>query len=365
MRSSRARQDRGAVHPAIRTVRVLDWRSARRWHRRGAQRRDWPRGGNSARSPCLGRAHPAAPKSWRCAPPFMSGVPSSKLSPNRDGLNPGPGVAQVPPGRAIKASRLTPGCANRAQRHVRGATQPGQAAMKIRADWRVAASLVAGMGLVACSSTPPATTTTAGTGSGFPTGGTGFITAGTGAAGTAATAGSTAPPAVQCGPTKMCSSPATAIAIPGFPAATPCCADAATGTCGTVSGTVCQPPPMPDPRCPTISVATFTLMPCCTATGMCGVDASALGMGCADLTTLRAFAPTAVPQRCDGMPLPMAGTGAAGAGGASGAAGSSGASGAAGTGGAGGASGSSGRGGAGGASGSSGRGGAGGASGRG
>jgi hypothetical protein len=266
-------------------------------------------------------------------------------------------VAQVPPGRAAKGSHLTTCCASRAQRHVRGALQPGQAAMKIRADWWVAASLVAGVELMGCSSTPPASTTPAGTGGSFPTGGTGVITGGTGVAGTTATAGSTAPAPIACG-TKMCA--AAAAAIPGLPAATPCCADMPTGTCGTLSGTTCQPPPMADPRCPMISVFGMALTPCCTGTGMCGVDASLLGMGCADLMTVRTIAPTAVPQRCDGMPLPMAGTGAAGAGGAAGSSGASGAAGTGGAGGAGGASGSSGRGGAGGASGSSGRGGSGG-----
>jgi hypothetical protein len=209
--------------------------------------------------------------------------------------------------------------------------------MMIRMQWFLTAGLIVGLGL-ACTSTPAADMTTAGsTGTQLPVGGTKAPMAGTlGSAGTAA-AGSAAPAAVPCGTTgKTC----TAFTVPFVGAlSTPCCADQATATCGSLMGTMCMPPPAVDMRCPAPTVLGMVTMPCCTASGMCGIDASLAGMGCLDLSGLG----MGTPQRCDGTPLPAAGTGAgrgaAGSGGAGGAAGSSGAGGAAGHAGAGGSAG--------------------------
>jgi hypothetical protein len=60
-----------------------------------------------------------------------------------------------------------------------------------------------------------------------------------------------------------------------------CCVDESTGQCGMSMGGACMPPPTPDPRCPSLSVFGMNIAGCCI-NGMCGTDASALGMGCAE-----------------------------------------------------------------------------------
>lgn len=75
------------------------------------------------------------------------------------------------------------------------------------------------------------------------------------------------------------------------------------GTCGTMSGTTCAPPPMPDPRCPMVSVLGMSMASCCAPNGMCGLDASLLGMGCVDYATASAstggLIMTPPPVACD------------------------------------------------------------------
>lgn len=104
-------------------------------------------------------------------------------------------------------------------------------------------------------------TGTAGTGAGLPFG--------------------TPPPPITCGST-MCESPAT-----GFGLITACCADEATGTCGTTfGGGMCATPAETDPRCPPLNLGGFLMLgSCCTPEGMCGFDASMFGMsGCVDFS---------------------------------------------------------------------------------
>ncbi|MFI5307530.1 MAG: hypothetical protein ACHQ53_09270 [Polyangiales bacterium] len=60
-----------------------------------------------------------------------------------------------------------------------------------------------------------------------------------------------------------------------------CCVDQSTGQCGMSMGGTCNPPPTPDPRCPSLNVFGMMIAGCCIS-DMCGVDASALGMGCAE-----------------------------------------------------------------------------------
>jgi len=88
-----------------------------------------------------------------------------------------------------------------------------------------------------------------------------------------------------------------------------CCADEEEGICGSENmAGECEPPPELDERCPSVTILAGTpaetvVNPCCTAEGMCGVDSSAIGMGCVDLGTpsFRMFAPNAPePRRCDG-----------------------------------------------------------------
>jgi hypothetical protein len=165
---------------------------------------------------------------------------------------------------------------------------------------------------------------TAGTGTGFP------------AAGTSSTTGP-----VTCG-TVTC--PAPPMLPPGIPITLPppCCTP--TNECGSMRSGMCIPPLPPAPLCPPgPSFAGIMTRACCIqATQMCGIDGSALGMGCVSGSMLPGASST--PTKCDGtvVATPVAGapatagtgaagTAAGGAGGASGAAaGAGGASGGAG-----------------------------------
>ena len=182
--------------------------------------------------------------------------------------------------------------------------------MTITKQWCVAASLAGLLGLACSSSPPPMTTPTAGVGTTFPTAGvTGQAVTGTaGVTGPLPAGTAAAPPTmVPCGP-KVCMGSGLLTAV-----FAPCCADQTTGACGTLANGVCTPVPVADPRCPQVTILGQMPAPCCTATGMCGVDGSMLGMGCSDLAQVKLLLPTAPPpQRCDGMPLPMAGDGAQG-----------------------------------------------------
>jgi hypothetical protein len=138
-----------------------------------------------------------------------------------------------------------------------------------------------------------------GTGTGGTTG-TGGMTGGTGGM------TSTSMP-VPCG-ANMCSAPSLGGGIPGLMLAQPCCVDQTAGTCGTMSGGTCMPPPTPDPDCPMVTVFTSTMPACCAANNLCGVDASMLGMGCIDFDMVRngpgGMLITPPPATtCDGVPV--------------------------------------------------------------
>jgi hypothetical protein len=71
-----------------------------------------------------------------------------------------------------------------------------------------------------------------------------------------------------------------------LPPPTPCCVDAARGTCGTISqlgGTKCTPVGIPDARCPSAvnQDGTVLFAGCCIA-GDCGLDMTYGGRGCVD-----------------------------------------------------------------------------------
>jgi hypothetical protein len=155
-----------------------------------------------------------------------------------------------------------------------------------------------------------------------PVGTAGFGGGTAGFAGTAAAAGTGAMAPIPCG-TVMCSAPAIPPGL-GIMLSPPCCADAATSTCGTTSGGMCKLPPPPAPLCPAPMLFGMTLKACCvTATNMCGIDGSMLGMGCVGLGGIPGVGAGMPMTRCDGtvvMPPPTttpvagSGTGTAGTG---------------------------------------------------
>lgn len=108
---------------------------------------------------------------------------------------------------------------------------------------------------------------------------------------------------VQCGST-MCqgSGPLAQFLMP-------CCADAATSTCGMASltGGGCTKPAVSDPRCPEVDLmGVFKLASCCT-NDRCGIDASMFGMaGCSDLAMVASlptmgFITFPAPRSCSGV----------------------------------------------------------------
>jgi hypothetical protein len=116
--------------------------------------------------------------------------------------------------------------------------------------------------------------------------------------------GAAAAASVECG-SKKCT--ATASALPTGAAPTPCCFDEAEEICGVSSPLmpgVCGGPVEDDERCPTVMALGMQAAGCCIeANNHCGINASALGAGCADLASpmLRQFVPGAPPaQTCDG-----------------------------------------------------------------
>jgi hypothetical protein len=131
-----------------------------------------------------------------------------------------------------------------------------------------------------------------------------------GAGGTGGAGGTMAAMPIPCG-TATCQPVGGGFMLPGLPLPRACCADEAMGTCGTMpaSGGTCMPPLPADPRCPmATSSLPIPLISCCTATNMCGLDGSALGMGCVDFATV-AGGPLGMllmipaPVTCDGMPV--------------------------------------------------------------
>ena len=101
--------------------------------------------------------------------------------------------------------------------------------------------------------------------------------------------------------------------LPGF-VAQACCVDAFAGICGTITtslGGSCQPPAKPDPRCPSAQTPFGSSSGCCI-NNACGIDLSAAGLGCVDVSNpmLSAFFPGMTPMHCDGTS--HAGTGGTG-----------------------------------------------------
>jgi hypothetical protein len=147
------------------------------------------------------------------------------------------------------------------------------------------------------STTPPAQPATAGmtTGiSGSP------ATAGKPAANGGAPAAGMSGGSMTCG-TATCMPPQ---AIPGF-MVTPmsCCLDAATSKCGFVVKGTCTPPAPDAPKCP--MTAFSQAKPCCVmASNICGIDATAFGMGCLDITP-------GAKTMCDGTMMGSPGSGGA------------------------------------------------------
>lgn len=145
-------------------------------------------------------------------------------------------------------------------------------------------------------STPSMTAGTTGTNSGAQSG------AGTGAGGSAAPAGMT----ITCG-TMMCAPPA---AVPGLNTPPPpaCCVPG-TMACGTKNNSgMCVAPPPDAPKCPAFGGFGSMARNCCTPMNTCGIDATALGMGCLDVSAMTG----GKGYNCDGTPI---GGGSAGAGG--------------------------------------------------
>ncbi|HKP62119.1 MAG TPA: hypothetical protein VJV78_35550, partial [Polyangiales bacterium] len=145
--------------------------------------------------------------------------------------------------------------------------------------------------------------------------------------GTAGGAAGSSSGGMACGP-KVCMTP---MIPPGLPvmARPACCVDAATGTCGSLNGTMCMPPLPVPPACPPPpSFMGVMTTACCTPNNICGVDASMLGLGCFNIGSIPGIGGGGPATMCDGtpvmMPPPRAGSGAGGVSGGS-AAGASGA----------------------------------------
>jgi hypothetical protein len=86
-------------------------------------------------------------------------------------------------------------------------------------------------------------------------------------------------------------------AAPALPTAVACCLDVAKGTCGSAAatGATCEPPSVPDTRCPGVDLGGLgaiaggataglgnLMTGCCTPTGACGLDGSIFGRGCVE-----------------------------------------------------------------------------------
>jgi hypothetical protein len=142
-----------------------------------------------------------------------------------------------------------------------------------------------------------------GGGGGMGSGGMGTGGMGTGGMGT----GGMAATSIPCGP-MTCTDPLGGMMLPiPIPLPTVCCVDETMGICGSMmAGGACMEPPPSDPRCPTVTAPLpgLTLTSCCTSTGLCGLDASLLSMGCIDFATIAggtfgAFLPVPAETVCD------------------------------------------------------------------
>jgi hypothetical protein len=133
------------------------------------------------------------------------------------------------------------------------------------------------------------------------TGGTTDAGGGTGGSAMLGGTGGAAAVSVQCGDKTCMGSALTA----GFINA--CCADEATGTCGTsIVGGGCMAMAESDPRCPSLNVGGFIMAAsCCTDDNQCGISGTTFGAGCVSLQGFGngmqgfgGFLPA--PQTCDG-----------------------------------------------------------------
>jgi hypothetical protein len=141
---------------------------------------------------------------------------------------------------------------------------------------------------------------------------------------TRAGTGAPMPPPVACGD-KQCTAPMSLLSglpFPGLPVAVACCVDEAEGTCGSAAaeGATCEPPAVPDERCPGVNLAQLgpiagglsgqQMMGCCTPNGDCGLDGAFFGRGCVENGEARAqlgaipLIGTLLPnaRRCDAPP---------------------------------------------------------------
>lgn len=122
----------------------------------------------------------------------------------------------------------------------------------------------------------------------------------TGGAGGAADAGM--PPRmteVECGDA-TCTVPPIAMSL-----VKPCCVDSTAGECGFMSAFTenrCVAEAPPHPVCPSVTISGVMAGGCCSRNGQCGVDGSAIGMGCVELSAAAATGGSAVeappPQAC-------------------------------------------------------------------
>lgn len=175
--------------------------------------------------------------------------------------------------------------------------------MNKRLWWSGLVLVVVSVALVACGGDDSGDQPVAGTG-GAAAAGIGGGGGASGASGTGGGGGAAGMMAVSipCG-TATCTSMMLPLPIP-LPTA--CCADATMNQCGTMmAGGACMLPPPSDPRCPMVTSALpIPLTSCCATNGMCGLDASMLGMGCVDFDTVRtgpfgSFLPVPAATVCD------------------------------------------------------------------
>jgi hypothetical protein len=160
--------------------------------------------------------------------------------------------------------------------------------------------------------------------------GRGGSSAGAGRGGAGGSAGS-APVTVRCG-SKQCAAPMSALSALPIPTAIPapvaCCADEATGTCGSAAsaGAICERPAVPDARCPGINLGQLGMlggMPAmqmsgCCVDNKCGLDGALFGRGCVEngeaQSTLAAIPfignliDVPAPRACDAPPAADGGT---------------------------------------------------------
>lgn len=112
--------------------------------------------------------------------------------------------------------------------------------------------------------------------------------------------GGAAAATVECG-SKTC----TGTTLMQF-SSKPCCFDEEEELCSVfpvTGGDVCPAPAMVNENCPSVTILGQMPKPCCTADNHCGIDATMLGMGCADLGSPGlAMLPVTLPppQTCDG-----------------------------------------------------------------